>query len=98
MQRCGCLAYPPPQVWKGTQRASEHALLDTPIALTSFLPDAAPPRVPVLAVAAGCHVYMFRSLKPYYKFVLPLQPCCSEEEQLWCARRARRRLQAAKGS
>lgn len=71
------------KVWKGTHRASEHGLLDTPIALTSFLPDPTPPRLPALAVAAGCHVYMFKGLKPYFKFVLPLQGCSQDEEQLW---------------
>jgi Bardet-Biedl syndrome 1 protein len=53
------------------------------VALTSFLPDATPPRVPVLAVAVGPHVFMFRSLKPFYKFTLPLVPACAEEERIW---------------
>ncbi|KAI8473621.1 MAG: ciliary BBSome complex subunit 1-domain-containing protein [Monoraphidium minutum] len=70
-------------VWKGTQRASEHALLGAPTALTSFVPGGPPPRAPVLAVASGCHVYMFKALKPYYKFTLPLLPCSGDEEQLW---------------
>lgn len=72
-------------MWKGTQRASEHALLDTPVALVAFVPDAAPPRLPALAVAAGPHVYIFKGLKPFYKFTLPLLPATEEEEQLWCA-------------
>lgn len=59
------------QVWKGTHKASEHALLDVPVALTSFVSDAAPPRLPALAVAAGGCVYIFRNLRPYYKFVVP---------------------------
>jgi Bardet-Biedl syndrome 1 protein len=71
------------QIWKGTHRISDHALLDTPVALTSFIPDATPPRTPALAVAAGCHVYIFEGLKPFYKFTLPLRPCGEAEEATW---------------
>jgi Bardet-Biedl syndrome 1 protein len=74
------------QVWKGTARASEHALLEPPVALTSFVPDGPPPRSTVLAVAAGCHVYMYRGLRPFYKFALPPLPSSADEEQIWCAR------------
>lgn len=72
-----------PQVWKGTQRASEHALLESPVALTSFVPDPTPPRVPALAVAGGGHVYIFKALKPFFKFALPPLPASSQEAAAW---------------
>lgn len=72
------------QVWKGTAKASEHALLDVPVAITSFITDTAAPRLPTLAVAAGAHVYMFRSLRPYFKFTVPAETATAEaEEVVW---------------
>lgn len=70
------------QVWKGTAKASEHALLDVPVALTSFITETAAPRLPTLAVAAGHHVYLFRNLRPYYKFTVP-GDANSAEDTVW---------------
>ncbi|KAF8073129.1 Bbs1 [Scenedesmus sp. PABB004] len=72
------------KVWRGTAKASEHALLDAPTAVTSFLPPAAsPPRMPTLAVAAGPHVYMFRALRPHYRFTLPPADSSPAEDAVW---------------
>eukprot|EP00878_Enallax_costatus_P030621 GHUV01033376.1.p1 GENE.GHUV01033376.1~~GHUV01033376.1.p1 ORF type:complete len:175 (-),score=36.61 GHUV01033376.1:811-1335(-) len=74
----------PSQVWKGTAKASEHQLLDVPVAITSFRTETAQPRLPTLAVAAGAHVYMFRNLRPYYKFTVPAENAPSAaEETVW---------------
>ncbi len=71
------------QVWKGTQKQSEHALLDTPVAISSFISDNAAPRLPALAVAAGAHIFIYRNLRPYYKFVLPPEDVNTEEQECW---------------
>ncbi|EFJ41176.1 Bardet-Biedl syndrome protein 1 [Volvox carteri f. nagariensis] len=71
------------KVWKGTQKASEHQLLDTPVAICSFISDNSQPRLPALAVAAGSHIYIYRNLRPYYKFVLPPENVNTEEQDIW---------------
>ncbi|KAG2484587.1 hypothetical protein HYH03_016628 [Edaphochlamys debaryana] len=71
------------KIWKGTTKASEHPLLDTPVAITSFISDNAHPRLPALAVAAGSHIYIYRNLRPYYKFVLPPENVNTEEQDIW---------------
>jgi Bardet-Biedl syndrome 1 protein len=71
------------QVWKGTAKASEHALVEVPVAITSFVTDGPAPRIPMLSVAAGPHVYMFRSLRPYYKFTLPAADISPAEDAVW---------------
>ncbi|WIA09492.1 hypothetical protein OEZ85_008892 [Tetradesmus obliquus] len=71
------------KVWKGTAKASEHALVEAPVAITSFITDSTAPRVPTLAVAAGPHVYMFRSLRPFYKFTLPAGDVSPAEDAVW---------------
>ena len=72
----------PVQVWAGTQKLSEHALIDTPVAIASFISDTST-RQPSLAVAAGSHIFIYRNLRPYYKFVLPPEEVNSEEQETW---------------
>ncbi|KAL3141002.1 Bardet-Biedl syndrome 1 protein, variant 2 [Trebouxia sp. C0010 RCD-2024] len=71
------------KVWKGTQLASEHALLDIPCAITSFYADAQSPRIPALAVAVGPNVFIYRNLRPYFKFTLPLDVVSEVEKTIW---------------
>ncbi|GIL48849.1 hypothetical protein Vafri_5272 [Volvox africanus] len=71
------------KVWKGTQKASEHQLLDTPVAICSFISDNSQPRLPALAVAAGSHIYVYRNLRPYSKFMLPPENVNTEEQDIW---------------
>lgn len=71
-------------MWKGTQKVSEHTLLDTPVAITSFYAaDGSPPRLPTLAVAAGAHVFLFRGLRAHYKFTLPPSSSSAQEAAVW---------------
>ncbi|KAG2451137.1 hypothetical protein HYH02_004404 [Chlamydomonas schloesseri] len=71
------------KIWKGTQKASEHPLLDTPVAICSYISENTAPRLPALAVAAGSHIYIYRNLRPYYKFVLPPENVNTEEQDIW---------------
>ena len=50
---------------------SEHNLLEVPVALCPFYSETQTPRTPSIAVAAGTHVYIYRNLRPYYKFTVP---------------------------
>ncbi|KAK9812788.1 hypothetical protein WJX72_003736 [[Myrmecia] bisecta] len=71
------------KVWKGTSLASEQALLQEPCAVASFYSDLQLPRVPSLAVAAGAHVYIYRNLRPYYKFTVPVDAVDPQEQAAW---------------
>lgn len=72
------------QIWRGTNKASDHKLLGPPIAVASFTPEAQDgPKVPSLAVAVGNCVYMYRLLRPYYKFVVPAAQQVTEEDSTW---------------
>ena len=72
------------QVWKGTQMASEHTLVDIPSAATSFYADDQTPRIPALAVAVGPRVFIYRNLRPYFKFTLPPETVSEVEKTVWC--------------
>lgn len=71
------------RVCKGTMRAGEHTLVDTPVACAVFHADERSPRMPAAAVASGSSVYVYRSLRPYFKFALPKVDIAAEEIEIW---------------
>ena len=71
------------KVWNGTTLVSDHNLLDVPVALCPFYSDAQTPRTPCLAIAAGVHVYIYRNLRPYYKFTVPDLEVDAKEIEVW---------------
>ena len=73
------------RVLQGTSIHSEHTLLDIPVSINTFYTDSKLPRTPALAVASGSHVYIYRNLRPYYKFSLPTVDIAGEESQIWTA-------------
>lgn len=73
------------KIYKGTSLLSEHALLDAPVAMTSFYSDSSVPLVPTVAVASGSFVFIYKNLRPFYKFVAPTLDVSSEETETWQA-------------
>lgn len=53
------------------------------MAISSFISETTAPRLPSLAVAAGSCIYIYRNLRPYYKFVLPPEDVNTEEQECW---------------
>ncbi len=41
------------------------------------------PRTPAIAVAAGPNVYVYRNLRPYFKFSVPAVDIASAELDVW---------------
>ncbi len=62
---------------------SEHTLVDIPSAATSFYADDQTPRIPALAVAVGPNVFIYRNLRPYFKFTLPPETVSEVEKSVW---------------
>jgi len=58
-------------------------LLGEPSCLTTFYPDTRAARVPAIAVACGASVFVYRNLRPFFKFALPALPVNEEEASLW---------------
>eukprot|EP00736_Rhodelphis_marinus_P010114 Rmarinus@m.24802 len=71
------------RVYKGTRLVVEHALLDLPSALCAWYADNNIPREPLVAVASGPHVFIYRNLRPYYKFTLPPLEADAREKAVW---------------
>lgn len=71
------------RVYRNTALLSETALLEEPTAVAHFYASTSEPRVPSLAVAAGPHVYVYRSLRPYFKLTLPATEVAPAEQSVW---------------
>jgi Bardet-Biedl syndrome 1 protein len=71
------------KIYKGTTLVSEHALLDVPVALCAFYSDTNIPRTPAVAVASGPYVFIYRNLRPYFKFTLPPVEIDRQELDVW---------------
>ncbi|MEE6521800.1 hypothetical protein FKM82_020111 [Ascaphus truei] len=71
------------KVYKGTSLMSENALLDLPTGVATFLMDQNEPRTPAVAVASGPFIYVYKNLRPYFKFTLPAMEVNPLEKEVW---------------
>lgn len=71
------------KVYKGTSLMSENALLDMPTGIAAFLMDQNEPRTPAVAVASGPFIYVYKNLRPYFKFTLPALEVNPLEKEVW---------------
>nr|XP_023843982.1 Bardet-Biedl syndrome 1 protein isoform X3 [Salvelinus alpinus] len=71
------------KVYRGTGLMSENTLLDLPTGLVSFLMDQHEPRTPAIAVASGPFIYVYKNLRPYFKFTLPPLEVNALEQDVW---------------
>ncbi|XP_064348168.1 Bardet-Biedl syndrome 1 protein isoform X1 [Camelus dromedarius] len=71
------------KVLKGPAVLSESPLPALPAAAVTFLMEQHEPRTPALALASGPCVYVYKNLRPYFKFSLPQLPPNPLEQDLW---------------
>jgi len=71
------------KVFKGTSVVSEQNLLDQPVSLCVFFTDEGRPRTPAIGVAAGPYVFIYRHLRPYFKFRLPPVTIDPTDKKIW---------------
>uniref|UniRef100_A0A6I8NIH7 Bardet-Biedl syndrome 1 n=1 Tax=Ornithorhynchus anatinus TaxID=9258 RepID=A0A6I8NIH7_ORNAN len=71
------------RVLKGPTVVTESPLPDLPAAAVAFRMDPHEARPPALALASGPCVYVYKNLRPYFKFSLPPLPCNPVERDLW---------------
>jgi len=75
------------KVWKGTEKKAEQPMLEIPVAVVSFnsavVGNMQNSELPALAAASGSSIYIYRNLRPYYKFTLPAEPVNADEASAW---------------
>ncbi|XP_052570397.1 Bardet-Biedl syndrome 1 protein isoform X2 [Peromyscus californicus insignis] len=71
------------KVLKGPALLTESPLPALPASAATFLMEQHEPRTPALALASGPCVYVYKNLRPYFKFSLPQLPPNPLEQDLW---------------
>eukprot|EP00794_Sanderia_malayensis_P020242 gene20242-22224_t len=71
------------KVFKGTTIMTESTIIDLPTAVCTFYMDVNEPRTPAVAVASGPYIYVYKNLRPYFKFTLPPLEVDPIEKDLW---------------
>lgn len=70
------------KLFKNSEVKTQVNLLDVPTALCAFTMDRMSPLMSV-AVSAGPYVFVYRNLRPYFKFKVPEAPINLLEKNLW---------------
>lgn len=71
-------------VYRGGSLQTQLAIIDVPSATVPFFMDSGEAgRTPAIAVASGHYLYIYKSLKPFYKFQLPSLPTNQTEIDAW---------------
>jgi len=71
------------KIYRGMILESEHVILDTPSALCSYYMDSSAREIPAVAVASGSCIFIYRNLRPYFKFTLPPLDVHPQEAEIW---------------
>uniref|UniRef100_A0A8D2LIH9 Bardet-Biedl syndrome 1 N-terminal domain-containing protein n=1 Tax=Varanus komodoensis TaxID=61221 RepID=A0A8D2LIH9_VARKO len=71
------------KVYQGMGLLSENALPDLPASVAAFLMEQHEPRMPAVAVASGPYIYVYKNLRPYFKFTLPPMEPNPMEKEVW---------------
>ena len=71
------------KVFKGTNLMVESSIIDLPTGLVTFYMDTNEPHTPAVAVASGPFIYVYKNLRPYFKFTLPPLEVNAVEQDLW---------------
>ena len=59
------------KVFRGTSLQAEYPLLDAPSAMECYYTDTGKGALPNIAIACGSYVYIYRNMRPYYRYSLP---------------------------
>eukprot|EP00753_Platysulcus_tardus_P001082 PLAT11031.1.p1 GENE.PLAT11031.1~~PLAT11031.1.p1 ORF type:complete len:593 (-),score=328.29 PLAT11031.1:168-1946(-) len=71
------------KVFNGTAVPDSHPLLEAPAAVCTFYADERLPRTPSVAVASGPHVFIYRGMRPFFKFTVPPLDIHEQEATVW---------------
>lgn len=70
-------------IYGGTLLLSQLTLIDVPCGVISFHMESNEPRIPAIGVASGTFLYIYKNLKPFYKFSLPSLEINAAELEAW---------------
>lgn len=69
------------RVFKGGDQITEHNIVEAPCGVVGIYTENAEPRSAVVAIGAGASVFIYKNMKPHFKYCLPhLDPHPKERE------------------
>ncbi|XP_011691082.1 PREDICTED: Bardet-Biedl syndrome 1 protein isoform X1 [Wasmannia auropunctata] len=71
------------RVYKGGDQITEHNMVDPPCGVVGFYTENGEPRSSVVAVGAGASVYIFKNMRPFFKYCLPHIDAHPKEREIW---------------
>ncbi|XP_067130781.1 Bardet-Biedl syndrome 1 protein [Centruroides vittatus] len=71
------------KVYKGTNLLSEHTIIDIPTGVVAFHMNTGDTKAPAIAVASGANIYVYKNMRPFYKFTLPTLEVSQAELDVW---------------
>ncbi|XP_054167725.1 Bardet-Biedl syndrome 1 protein homolog [Oppia nitens] len=71
------------RVYRGTTLHTESTLVDIPSGIAVFYTEGQDPQSPAIAVASGSYLYVYKNMKPFYKFCLPTHEVNPTEMDAW---------------
>ncbi|KAJ8683685.1 hypothetical protein QAD02_019477 [Eretmocerus hayati] len=77
------LENPKLRVFKAGDQTGEYPVAEIPSAVSGFYTDNIDRKSSVLAVGAGSSVFMFKNMKPHFKFCLPQLTAHQKEQDIW---------------
>ena len=71
------------RVYKGGDQVTEHNMVNAPCGLVGFYTENGEPRSSVLGVGVGSSVFIFKNMRPYFKYTLPFIDVHPKEREIW---------------
>ncbi|XP_029177089.1 protein dispatched-like [Nylanderia fulva] len=71
------------RVYKGGDQVTEHNMMDPPCGVVGFYTENGEHRSSVIAVGAGASVYIFKNMRPFFKYCLPHIDAHPKEREIW---------------
>ncbi|XP_063712394.1 Bardet-Biedl syndrome 1 protein homolog [Symsagittifera roscoffensis] len=71
------------KVYQGTTLKMENQILDFPTGICALYIDNNIPKTPAIVVASGQSVYVYKNMRPFYKYTLEGLPVSEVEQQYW---------------
>ncbi|XP_015124147.1 Bardet-Biedl syndrome 1 protein homolog [Diachasma alloeum] len=71
------------RVYKGADQVTEHNMIEPPCGVVGFYSENAEPRSTAVAVGAGSSVYIYKNMRPHFKYCLPYLDAHPKEREIW---------------
>ncbi|XP_051171319.1 Bardet-Biedl syndrome 1 protein homolog isoform X2 [Leptopilina boulardi] len=71
------------RVFKEETQVTEHNMIDAPCGVVGFYSENGNPRSAAVAVGAGASVFIFKNMRPHFKFCLPYLDAHPKEREIW---------------